>query len=232
MQEAGKINLWEASDLDFEAEPTTKCRLQAKSLAQFQNSTIKAQPHANEKDMFCLPSLWPWDSQTDELRRLSGSVPADVAGPLKSLSEWVLRDLSATVQVGHVDPSNSKYWAKVVEGAVNNCSHSAQFTAEFTGNRLLDMPSGDHVVLSAFHDIGIPEQCTDILHLLLDELLHPFRKKIDRYYRVWSRSGAAMLVSSTTVRSFNAAGYLVKVRPRVFIEKTQPEACHRIRVTT
>ena len=69
------------------------------------------------------------------------------------------------------------------------------------------------MVLSDIHDIGIPEPCTDILFLLIDDLLHTSEAKVDRYYRVWSSSGAAMLVASTAVRSFNAAGCLIEVRP-------------------
>ncbi len=34
------------------------------------------------------------------------------------------------------------------------------------------MPSGKHGVILVIHDIGIPEQCTDILYLLIEQVLY------------------------------------------------------------
>ena len=214
MQQASRI--WEPSDFDFEAEllqePTRTRRLGARALTSLHyNNSIKAKAHASGKDMFCLPTLWPSDRKKDELRRLFDSVPADVPGPLKSVIEWVLRDLSAMVQVDHFGPSNSNHSVEVAE----NYEHGAQIIADFTENRQWGIPNWNHMVLSA--DIGIPEPCTDILYLLIDDLLHSSENKIDRYHRIWSSTGSVMLVSSTTVRSFDVAGYLVKVRHHVLV---------------
>ncbi len=89
--------------------------------------------------------------------------------------------------------------------------HSAHFKLHLKKDQVSDKPSGNSMVHSAIHDVGIPEPCTDIMFLLIDDLLHTSEAKMDRYYRVWRSSGSAMLMSSTTVRSFNAAGYLVEV---------------------
>ena len=127
-------------------------------------------------------------------------------------------------QTDHFGLSNSNYGVKVVECSVlNNRGHSAHFTSDFKDNRVL--PSEESVMQrSAIHDIGIPEPCTDIVHLLIDDLLHMSEEKVDRYYRVWCSSGEATLVSSTTARSFNAAGCLVEVRHRTqFVERVHTD---------
>ncbi len=66
--------------------------------------------------------------------------------------------------------------------------------------------------------IGIPEPCADLVYLLIDDLLHTLEERVERYYRVWCSSGAARLVSSTAVRTFNAAGYLLEVIRRASID--------------
>jgi hypothetical protein len=107
--------------------------------------------------------------------------------------------------------------------------HSAHFRLHCKKNQVSKKPSGNSMVLSDIHDIGIPEPCTDIMFLLIDDLLHTSEAKVDRYYRVWSSSGSAMLMSSTTVRSFNAAGYLDEVTHAMLVLSTMmdgPEAYH------
>ena len=81
------------------------------------------------------------------------------------------------------------------------------------------MPSAQPKMRSAIHDIGIPEHCTDIVALLIDDLLHMSEERVRRCHRLWYRSGAAMLVSSTTIRSFNVEGFPVKVS-RLALNKT------------
>jgi hypothetical protein len=203
-----KGNLWE--DSDYEGGNTTKWRLQANALPQPRFNTLKAKAYANGIDMLCLPILWPFDLKTGELRRLSEAAPAEVAGPLKSLSEYVLRDLLTKTQVDHFCASNSKHGVKKC-AVFEHSRHSAHFKLHFIEDQVSDQPSGDPMMLSAIHDFGIPEPCTDIMFLLIDDLLHMSEANVERYYRVWRNSGSAMLMSSTTVRSFNSVGYLDEV---------------------
>ncbi len=184
--------------------------------------------------MFCLPILWPFDSKTAELRRLSELFPGNIANLLKSINEYLLCDFPISSLAELVGPSNSNHGMKVVECAVvKNYGHSAQLTTDFLEVPISDMPRGKSFVLSALHDIGVPTSCTDIVCLLIDDLLtRPSEKKLNRYYRAWSSSGAAMLVSSTTVRSFDSAGYLAEVRkPCSFLNEDSSKAFHIIRMT-
>jgi hypothetical protein len=218
MHKASQENLWQGSDLDFEAVYATKWRLHARALPAWQSNTIKVKANASRMDMFSLPILWSVGSKSDELRRLSES--ADLTAPLKALSERSLRDLPTMTQADHFGLSNANYGVKVVECAVLSArGHSAHFASDVKDDRV--WPSEEPVLRqsSAIHDIGIPEPCTDIVHLLIDDLLHMSEEKVERYYRVWCRSGAATLVSSTTTRSFNAAGCLVEVSHRAAILK-------------
>jgi hypothetical protein len=210
----GNENLWGDSDLDFDAGPTTKWRLQARALPASQYNKIKVTDCANGIDMYSLPILWPWGSKIDELRRLSESVPANVTASSKSLIENVLYEFQKYMD--NVDVCNSNHGMKVVECAVlNSNGHSAQITTDFLEDHAPDTPRRNSFVLSAVYDFGVPETCTDIVYLLIDELLtHQSEKKLKRYYRVWSSSGAAMLVEGTTVRSFDSAGYLGEVRKK------------------
>ncbi len=101
---------------------------------------------------------------------------------------------------------------KVAECAVMKRYGHYLITSDFKADMLSNMPNEKQMVISAIHDIGIPEPCTDIMNLLIDDLLtQPWDKQMDRYYRVWSSSGEAILVSSTTLRRFNAEGYLYEV---------------------
>ncbi len=167
---------------------------------------MKAKAYADGIDMYCLPILWPLDSKIGELRRLLELVPGDVASPLRSLGEGVLRDLSTTIQGEYFSPSNTKLGTKCAVG--KNSAFSAQYEFHCKKDKL---PGSNSIMLSTIHDIGFPEQCTDILILLIDDLATALKEKVDKYYRVWSAPGSAMLVSSTTLRSFNAFGYHVKV---------------------
>ncbi len=134
--------------------------------------------------------------------------------PLKSLSDWVLRDLSTLVQADRFQTAGLDYGVKAVEGDVHaNGGYSAQFTIAFEEG----IPTAEPDLLppierSAFRDIGFPEHATDIVYLLVDDLLHMSEARVERYHRVWCSSGAAMLVSSTTIRSFDTAGNLAQVR--------------------
>ena len=214
-----KDNLWKESELDFDVGTgyATKCTLEARAPTSFQRNEIEARANTNVTDMFCLPILWSLGSKTDELRRWSNSVPADVSDPLKSVIEHVLRDLTSMALVDHFGPSDSNHVMKGC-GVNQDHGHTAKSTADFTGNQHLDLVLEQPVLRSAIHDLGIPKLCTDIVHLLIDDLLHILEEKAERYYRVWCRSGSAILVSSTTIRSFNAAGHLVKVSQHNSVE--------------
>ena len=72
------------------------------------------------------------------------------------------------VQVG---PCHSVY---VVEFAVvSSYGQPAHFARDYiTENRQLYTPSGKHGVILAIQDMGIPEPCTDILYLLIEQVLY------------------------------------------------------------
>jgi hypothetical protein len=217
-------NLSQDSEVDFEAGNTRICTLQAGVLPACQYNVLKASANANGIDMFCLPQLWSMGSKMEELRRLSTSDPAIVAGPLKSLIEYVLHDLSTLSVIDHFSPSDSNRMIK--EWAVfQNCRSSAQFTADLTDDQDSDILRQSPDRHSAIDDVGIPKLCTDIVYLLIDDLLHISEKKAHRCYRVWSSSGSAMLVSSTTIKFFNAAGYLVEVRSHPHTSNFRHKAC-------
>ena len=211
---SAEVILWDDSDIDFEAKCTAEWRVHARAVPTFgalDNAAIKAKA-ANGVDLFSLPILWPSVSKTDTLRRWCESHSTDLTTPLKSLSDCVLRDLSRMIQEDHFSPYGSNQGLKVVECAViRNCGHSAQLKIDFNDDNMSDTQSEEPAVLSAIHDVGIPESSRDIVYLLIDDLLHMSGEKVERYFRVWSSSGACMLVSSTTARSFNAAGFLLEV---------------------
>ena len=184
------------SELDFGTGNATKCTFDVRAPTAFQSSTIEAKGDSDGIDMFCLPVLWSLGSKTDELRQWSKSISADVPGPLKSVIEYALRDQSDSNHVVKKCAVHQSY---------------GQFTVDFTEDQHFDKFLEKPVLSSAIHDLGIPKLCTDIVHLLIDDLLHISEEKTERYYRVWCRSGSATLVSSTTVRNFNATRNLAKV---------------------
>jgi hypothetical protein len=173
-----------------------------------QNFTTKA--YADRMDIFPLPTLWPLDAKADKLRLWSDSIPSDVT--IRTGWMQAVHDLSAKIQVGLLgaDVSNNC----VIFDSCNVSSiyeYSAQYAIAFTEDT-------QPVERSALHDIGIPEPCTDILYLLIDDVLHMSEMRLDRYYRVWFSTGSAMLVASTTTRTFNAAGSLIEVSRRDPVE--------------
>jgi hypothetical protein len=184
-------------------------------------------PQASHKDhtttantdvdvLLSLPILWPLQRRTDELMKRFNSISTESNDALISLSEWVLRELTTIVQADHDGPSRSKNIAKAVEYNIQQTGgFSAQITISYEEENLSAEPSTWPDVRLGMHDIGIPEPCTDILHLLIDDLLHMSERSVERYHRVWCSSGAAMLVSSTTTRSFNTTGHLLQVSHHV-----------------
>ncbi len=166
----------------------------------------------NGSDLLSLPILWPFQRITEELIKRSNSIPTDADDPLKSLGDWVRRELTTIVKADHDGLSRSKNIVKVVEyNLQKTCGFSAQFTITFEEVNLSAEPSTWPDVRLVMHDLGIPDPCTDILYLLIDDLLHMSETSVERYHRVWCSSGAAMLVSSTTTRSFNTTGHLAQV---------------------
>jgi hypothetical protein len=173
-----------------------------------QNLIVKANNTRNE--MYPLPDLWSLRKKTEELRKWSKSIPAGSTGPLKTLREWMLHGLSELAQANQFRPSDTNRLADSVERRVlNSRGYSAQFTAGLKDDESSIRPQT--VVKYAMNDIGIPEPCTDIVYLLVDDILHMSDERVDRYYRVWCSSGTAMLVSSTTTKVFNTSGYAVEV---------------------
>eukprot|EP00291_Cryptomonas_curvata_P030525 CAMPEP_0172214248 /NCGR_PEP_ID=MMETSP1050-20130122/38053_1 /TAXON_ID=233186 /ORGANISM="Cryptomonas curvata, Strain CCAP979/52" /LENGTH=241 /DNA_ID=CAMNT_0012895191 /DNA_START=2158 /DNA_END=2880 /DNA_ORIENTATION=- len=181
-----------------------------------QDKQIEAKSVANGIHMFSLPIFWPFVSKLDGLRRLSESVKTEVTGPLKSPTERVHWFLSTVTQFQHYSPCASNQGIKVVECSVLlNPACPARCAPEFKPDKFLGILNGEPVEVLAIHDIGIPEPCTDLVYLLIDDLIHKASEKLDRYHRVWCSSGEAMLVSSTTTRSFNAAGKLVEIQLQI-----------------
>ena len=180
----------------------------ATTLTAFQNSTAKV--NANATDLIALPVLWSWEAKADELRRWSESLSTIVDGPLKSIIRWVVRNLSTTIQMPDSHPCNSNPRVKTVECTVEN----NRFTIAFEKDSVSAVQSEQSVLPSAIHEIGIPEPCTDISYLLIDDLEHLSEARVDRYFRVWCTSGAAMLVASSTIRTFDTSACLVEVSRR------------------
>jgi hypothetical protein len=198
-------------EFDSDTEHSAEWRMFVRTAPTFgaHINATKAQSNANGNDMFSLPFLWSLVSKTDELRRFSQSITtADHHDPLKSLSKWMLCDLSTMIQFEYFSPCKWNHGMEVIECAVSkNCR-------QFAIDKKIDAiacPREEPVVRSAIHDIGIPGPCKDIVYLLIDDLLHMSEVSVDKYYRVWRSSGASMLVSSTTSRHFNDAGNLIEV---------------------
>ena len=161
---------------------------------------------AKDVGMLPLPIFWSSDSKVDGLRRLSEFMPADVTVPLKAHAELALSLMSLMAHTSQFCPCMLDQGIEVVECKVFKDSGQFAHLAQ-------DCKSGPAPVqLSAVHDIGIPEQCTDLVYLIIDDLQQRKEANVVRYHRVWCRSGEVMLVSSTTTRSFNAAGLLFEVR--------------------
>jgi hypothetical protein len=189
----------------------------SKCLPALQSHTTKI--NSNKIDMYSLPILWPFRLKRETLRRWSESLPSDTTGPLTSLSEKALGGLSTKVQICPFGPSNSEHKAEVVDCTVfSNWGYCAHFIVDCSDDKLYAVPNTQLDVKSAIHNIGIPESCTDIMYLLIDDLLHMSEQRVDRFFRIWCSSGAAMLVSSTIIRSFNAAGLLVEVSRHASVE--------------
>jgi hypothetical protein len=175
--------------------------------------------------MFPLPGIWSLVSKMEKLRRFSDSIPAEFPGLLKYHAVTMLSELSKIVQEDSTKDyyqKNSRQYvqnqvATMASSVIFNRGNAVQFTSYYNEDTLLDMSNGDPVTPSDIHFIGIPEQCTDIVYLLIDDLQHRNEETLHRYCRVWHRSGEAMLVSSTTTRIFNTAGNIVEVNLRCII---------------
>jgi hypothetical protein len=196
------------TEIEFKADETLEWWMRARAVptsgAQDILNTTKANVNAKGIDLFSLPILWSLVSKISELRRWSKFLPDKLTGPLKSLSEWVLCDFLRTIPA---DQCKSNKAVKVVEcTASNNCGHSAHFLKYCKDDVV------PPVVFSAIQDIGIPGLCRDIVYLLIDDVLHMSEERVHRYFRVWSSSGAVMLVSSTTDRHFDSTGILIEVQ--------------------
>jgi hypothetical protein len=200
------------------AEHTERnCKFESPCLNwKMQALALHTSPYCNstEKDakgtaMLSLPFFLLLDAKKDELLRWSESISACVRNPLQSLCDRAIRDVSAMIQADQFITSYSSHNVEATQRNVENkYGCSAHFTIE---GKLSAGPSTRPVVCSASHDFGVPDQCTDIMYLLIDDVLHISEERVERYYRVWCRPEAAMLVSSSITRSFDAAGYVEKV---------------------
>jgi hypothetical protein len=68
------------------------------------------------------------------------------------------RDLSALNEVDHISLCDLNHGVMLVgRDVLNNREHSVKITNNFRENQLPDVPSGEQVVHSAIHEMGIPE---------------------------------------------------------------------------
>jgi hypothetical protein len=220
--------------IEFQADFRTTWQVYARAVPTFeeQHRMVHAKSVSNGISIFPLPIFWSSVSKLDGLQQLSESVKAAVTSPLNSAIEWLTCVLSTVNQLDHLSPCELNQGIEVVECSVlPNCGQRANFASNFKQEKLSGILKGESAALSAIHDIGLPERCTDIVYLLIDDLLHKTNVRVDRYYRVWCSSGKVMLVSSTTARSFNATGNLVEVKFSPKLHQNSLEIYRLIRVT-